>query len=553
MNRRQDAIWIAVVVAIGGFVILRASGRALDPIIDAGRDLYIPEQIRAGTKLYRDILYYYPPLAPYLLAATTAMVGSNLSAYTGIGAAIALATAAAIYAAARITGSAASAGTAGLLFVSCSLYSISGRTSNYLFPYAHAATLAVLFFMSGAAFLLFWAFKDRRAQWPAAGLLFLLLASWTKLEFALYSAAVVAAFVIVHKLPLRMAGGYVVAALVSLLAVDRYFADARAGRHWLFNNVLNSSLLHGESARRFYRSVSGFDQPGRNLWLAIVATISLAAIVLAIRLSDRWTSNAATIVSIIAVAAIAFAASGMFFRAWAIVQLLLIPFALRRPREPLLILLLLSLCVSSRIFLRMTPEWYGFVFLVPAYVLIAHVAFDWLPSQSVYSLRASRIAIVAIAVVALSFLWKENAVLANRVYPIRSPRGLFHDGNLGRAATLDGFIELFRGMKPHSLVVIPEGLTLNYLTMTPTPIAFHTFTQIETADPEIELQIMADLAQHPPEYIAVVTRDVTDFGYRGFGVDYNRRLAAAIGRHYKPVTQWQLPSFKVVLFRITKV
>ncbi|MGZ8829840.1 MAG: hypothetical protein ACXW2Q_05630, partial [Thermoanaerobaculia bacterium] len=204
-----DAAWIVAVLAVAAFMLFRANGRALDPIIDTGRDLYIPEQIREGVKLYRDILYYYPPLTPYLLALITAVTGSSLAAYTGIGAAIALATAAAIYAICRVVASPAAAGSAALLFVGCSIYSISGRTSNYLFPYAHAATLAMLFLLAGAAFLLAWAYAGRRARWLAPALLFLLAASWTKLEYVVFAGLLLIVVAVVHRMSIRWLAAYV--------------------------------------------------------------------------------------------------------------------------------------------------------------------------------------------------------------------------------------------------------------------------------------------------------------------------------------------------------
>ena len=543
--KRAD-FWIGAVIAILLLVIIRANGHALDPIIDTGRDLYIPEQIRGGLKLYRDILYYYPPLAPYLLALITSITGSSLAAYTGIGAAIALLTMAAVYAIVRIVASPFAANTAALLFVSCSVYSISGRTSNYLFPYAHAATLAMLFFLAGSAFVLAWAFAGRRARWLAPGLFLLLAASWTKLEYVVFAAIVVAIAAIVHRMSMRWVAAYIATGIASLIAVDRYFADAPAGHHWLFDNVLASSLLHGESARYFYRQVAGFDLFGANLWSAILSAAILVAIIAAIRTTDRFHSRGVMILVAMLIAAVALVSGNNFFRGWAIVQIALVPFALKHPREPMLFLLALSLCGSSRVFLRMTPEWYGFVFLVPTWALIGYVLFEWFPSRGVYSVRASRLAVVPLVAIAAHFLWNANNVIAQKIYPIHTDRGLFYDANLGRALALDAFIHTFRG---RSLVVVPEGLTLNYLTRVKTPMSFHTFTPVETADPQVEEQIIADLAAHPPEFIAVVTRPVTDFGYRGFGVDYDRNLAGVIRQHYALAQRWRWPSFELILLR----
>jgi hypothetical protein len=545
-----DAAWIVAVLALAAFMLFRANGRALDPIIDTGRDLYIPEQIREGVKLYRDILYYYPPLTPYLLALITAVTGSSLAAYTGIGAAIALATAAAIYAICRVVASPAAAGSAALLFAGCSIYSISGRTSNYLFPYAHAATLAMLFLLAGAAFLLVWAYVDKRARWLAPGLLFLLAASWTKLEYVVFAGLLLIVVAVTHRMSIRWLAAYVAAGIASVIAVDRFFADAPQGHHWLFDNVLASALLKGASARHFYRQVSGFDAIGPNLFAAFAGALAIGGIVVAIRISDRWLWRGASIVTAIVITAIAILAGTIFFRGWAIAQLILLPFALRRPREPLLILLTLSLCLSSRVFLRMTPEWYGFVFLVPAYILIAYTLIEWLPLRGVYSQRAARLAVVPLVVIAVQLVIAEDALLATRTFPVHSDRGVFYDANVGRAAILDAFIERMRVIHPRSLVVVPEGLTLNYLTRIRTPLSFHTFTPVEAAGPEIEAQIIEDLAAHPPEYIAVVSRAVTDFGYRGFGLDYDRKLAAVINQRYTVYERWRLPSFELILLRV---
>ena len=545
-----DAAWIVAVLAVAAFMLFRANARALDPIIDTGRDLYIPEQIREGVKLYRDILYYYPPLTPYLLALITAVTGSSLAAYTGIGAAIALATAAAIYAICRVVASPAAAGSAALLFAACSIYSISGRTSNYLFPYAHAATLAMLFLLAGAAFLLAWAYADRRARWLAPGLLFLLAASWTKLEYVVFAGLLLIVVAVVHRMSIRWLAAYVAAGIASIIAVDRFFSDAPQGHHWLFDNVLASALLKGASARHFYRQVSGFDAIGPNLFAAFAGALAIGGIVVAIRVSDRWPWRGASIVTAIVMTAIAILAGTIFFRGWAIAQLILLPFALRRPREPLLILLTLSLCASSRVFLRMTPEWYGFVFLVPAYILIAYTLIEWLPLRGLYSQRAARLAVVPLVVIAVQLVIAENWLLAARTFPVRSDRGVFYDANGGRAAILDAFIERMRVIHPRSLVVVPEGLTLNYLTRIRTPLSFHTFTPVEAAGPEIEAQIIEDLTAHPPEYIAVVSRAVTDFGYRGFGLDYDRKLAAVINQRYAVYERWRLPSFELILLRV---
>ena len=551
MARRSfvDGVWAAVLLSLLILVVASAWGRALDPIIDTGRDLYIPEQIRQGTKLYRDVLYYYPPLAPYALAAITSVTGSSLRAYTGIGTAIALLTMAALYTLGRVAGSARAGGSAALLFAACSVYSVSGRTSNYFFPYAHAATLAMLFFLCGGAFLLVYAYRGRRPLWMALALTSLLAASWTKIEFVVFSAVLLFTFAVVHRLWIGWLGAYVLAGGVSFVLVDRFFSDVPPERHWLFENVLAPSLLNGASARLFYRRVAGFDQPLENLQAILVGALLVIACVALVRWTDRATGRAAyAVVAIVLGTALVFGGAA-FFRSWALIQFALIPFALRRPRDPLLILLIMSLCASSRVLLRLFPSWYGFVFIVPTYVLIAYVIFDWLPERGVYSRRAALLWIAPIVVLALQFLWTERRLLESKTFPVKTARGTFFDDNPHRAAVVTQLIDHLQRNRARTLVVAPEGLALNYLARVPTPLTFHTFTPVETADSGTERRIVEELASRNPERIAIVGRDVSDFGYRGFGIDYNRSVAELIRTRYVPEKKWQLTGFELLLLR----
>src|SRR5437764_920029 len=138
---------LAAIVAAAAIALAQSWGRWLDPIVDVGRDLYIPEQLRHGARLYADIRYNYPPLAPYLLAAVTGATGSSLAAYAWIGIAVGALVAGAIYALARLAAGPLAGGSAALLFVACCFCGASTFGCNYVFPYSHAATIGVMFFL----------------------------------------------------------------------------------------------------------------------------------------------------------------------------------------------------------------------------------------------------------------------------------------------------------------------------------------------------------------------------------------------------------------------
>jgi hypothetical protein len=539
---RGDSIrgrW-AISIALGaGLIAFLQSYRCwLDPVIDAGRDLYIPEQLRLGATLYRDILYFYPPLTPYLLAAITAVTGSSLGAYIAIGLVTSLLTATAIWMIAHPLAGTYGAACALLIFFSFSMAGVGGWGCNYFFPYAHAATLAMLFFLAAAALQL-------RGRWGLAVLL-LVAASWTKIEYAVFSIAVLGAQVLgwrasslpVLRLPLGEGAGkdageqtgwrpallFVLVNAVLLTGAIAFFGLAP-----LRANVLPPSLLGGASAQAFYARVTGMAMWPSNLAFAARGAALIAVFVVLLYAWDRRPRWRPVIFALLAITAYLLA-NDTFFRAWTILQLVLIPFAIRKPREPLALLLLVSLCTSSRIFLNIVPAWYGFVFITPVVVLMVYVLFEWLPARGVYSHQTARAWMAIFAMISVS-----GMVAAHMAYapaqPVTTKRGLYYDTSPGRAEAVSGLLRHLKHAGASELVVMPEGLAINYLSGVRTPLRHQTFTPVEIAGTEI--LIVAELEAAAPRYVAIVHRDVREFGYRGFGIDYGREIVTWLAARYE--------------------
>src|SRR4029077_979618 len=133
---------------------------------------------------------------------------------------------------------------------------------------------------------------------------------------------------------------------------------------------------------------------------------------------------------------------------------------------------------------------------------------------------------------------------ALKAFPIVSERGVFLDANPDRAKVLNEFI---RTVRTGTLAVMPEGITLNYLTRTTPPLTFQTFTPPETADPGIESVVIDEMGKRPPDRVAIVSRDVQEYGYYAFGLDYDRRLAGHLFAHYDVGRRWSPPRCDAVL------
>ena len=85
-----------------------------------------------------------------------------------------------------------------------------------------------------------------------------------------------------------------------------------------------------------------------------------------------------------------------------------------------------------------------------------------------------------------------------------------------------------------TLLVLPEGVMLNYLLRRPTPTRFISFMP-----PELilfgEERMLEALDAHPPDGVILVHKDTSEYGLPLFGRDYGRRIFDWVERRYRPV------------------
>jgi hypothetical protein len=84
--------------------------------------------------------------------------------------------------------------------------------------------------------------------------------------------------------------------------------------------------------------------------------------------------------------------------------------------------------------------------------------------------------------------------------------------------------------------VLPEGVMLNYLLRRPSPLRILTLMP-----PEIlifgEDAVLQSLVSAPPDFVAVVSKDTSEYGYPRFGTaaHYGERTLRWIRSHYRSV------------------
>lgn len=158
---------------------------------DSARELYVPFHVRHGATIYRDFIYMYGPVAPYLSAGLLAAFGERLEVLYLASALQVAAITGLLYAAARHVLPAVPAGFVGFLFLT---HFVPGQDiRGYMWPYSFAATWGVLFGL-GVLVALLRHHATGRGAWLALAGALAGLSAVTKLEYGAAAAALVLAY-----------------------------------------------------------------------------------------------------------------------------------------------------------------------------------------------------------------------------------------------------------------------------------------------------------------------------------------------------------------------
>jgi hypothetical protein len=548
-------------------------GKWTDVHIDFGNELYVAWQIAAGKALYHEMAYRQGPLSPHLNALWFSLFGVSIRTLAIVNlwvlAAIAVMTWRIF---GRACGPVAAAATVAVLL---GVFAFSQYTPianyNYVTPYHHQQTHGVA--LSLAMFLLLGSPRGQdsgRASGHRSGIARLAVAGGclgavflTKAELFVPAAAAGAIGVALHPGARWGAIAFVLGCLVPPLTAFAALASSMPVEIALGGTLGNWAHLGSAFGDFFYWKGAGLDAPGRNLVRGIWMLVALAgffgfALTFERVLPSKRRVVLAAGIGIATFVALAVLPSPSFWlelpRALPIATLLAAAwlFASRKARSldpqagSLLamwtvwsLLLLVKLGVHARI------HHYGFVLAMPATLLVVAMLVSEAPRAvrcrwgGGEVVRACGIAGVAALLVA--FLGLSDRAYARKTLrvgdggdrilteaPPASARGAVLAAALGR---LEGL------MGPHeTLLVMPEGITLNYWLRKENPSRYHLFLPTEL-DAFGRDAVLDDLRESAPEFIALVHRRPVEFGVGAFGVDprNGRALAEWVRARYERV------------------
>ncbi len=564
------ARWLGPLALSAAFAALAAWSwdRWSDVQIDFGNELYLAWRLASGEVLYRDLAHRNGPLSPYWNAAAFLLFGASVRTLVVCNLAILAGTCALAW---RIFAPACGrlvAFACGLVLLAAFGFAHTLAVGNYnwVAPYQHTQTHGVALGMAlalaaGAAIA-----RRSAAWWGVAGAC-LGLVFLTKAELFVPAALAAALGLALEAAAAQPRAGRAAAllALGALLPVAVAFVAlaTRMAQRLALDGVLgNWSYLGGILADPFYLGRAGLDAPWRNAARALAGLGALAAYAAACLLVDRALPlrRRALVASAAAVAVFTSLLAARNRIAWdelaralpltsAIGTAVLVAACWRRRGEraelarlaPLALFAMLSLGLLAKIALHARVGHYGFALAMPAALLLVAGLVDGVPRllPAGRGSVARALGAAAVAVFVALLLGQSAARYARKQVPV----GRGADRVLAeapRGTRIAAALERLERLLPAgaTLLVLPEGVGLNYWLRRSNPSRFSLFLPTEIAAFG-EGAMLADLRSDPPDFVVLAHRDGREFGVGPFGQDprNGKRLREWIDAAYERVAR----------------
>jgi hypothetical protein len=569
--RYRRCIGPVVILVSLGFALWWSWGTWPDVLVDFGRELYTPWQITQGKVLYRDITSFYGPLSPYVNALWFRCFGVSLQTLVWCNVALFGAMLGLIYSivmslAGRIA--ATMAGVATVLIFGCAQYVGIGNY-NYVCPYSHEATHGLLLSLL-AIFALIRFARVNSLKWvwlggACVGLTFLtkpeiFIACAPPVLMGLLSTCWIKSTIRPH---VALAVFVIAAAAGPVVAFALLSTAMPPGEAW--RGVLGSWAFLGNdrlTSLPFYQRGMGIDHVAFNigamalngLWYAIVLAAQLA---IALTIGRKHANSGLMALAGFLVAAVGFTlmwqlqSYGNWVRSLPIwmaaavgVNALSAARTSQRTHMRVHAVMLASTCcfgllmlIKIVLFARFIH--YGFVLSMPAMIVatgaIGGALPRWVNRKGGSGLLVQVGGLTACAILCYLCLLFQSRIFSAKSLLIGQGGDEFRTTAIPGSPIqrcMQGIQKLPGGRK--SMVVLPEGVMLNYLLRIPNPTPFLTFLP-----PDVimftEERLLKALKAHPPDLIVGMPRDTTEYGLAQFGRDYNQALNLWVINEYDPM------------------
>ena len=220
----------------------------------------------------------------------------------------------------------------------------------------------------------------------------------------------------------------------------------------------------------------------------------------------------------------------------------------------------MALLLLPKMFLKARLSHYGFVLAMPAMLALIIICLTMIPNYLKHRYGSGHI-LKAGVIGLLSCLCITHLKAANFYY---SKKNLLVGNGRDRFVTYEPSVNarsflLVEAMKTlhhvmpeeATLMVFPEGITLNYLLRKTNPTPYYLLTPWEMEAFGGEDAVLANIAAHPPDFIAVLHINMKEHGKTFFGaLDYGGKIMNWIHNHYLRMNQLKMVPYNENRFRI---
>jgi hypothetical protein len=557
--------WLVVLFAI----LLRASWlRWGDPIVDIGRELEIPWKVAAGQWLYRDMAYNYGPLSPMLHGLLLKLFGVQLGVIVWSGVlGAALGTILVWRTCRTLAPSLAACAITAVFLMECAFqHYMPNGIFNFVLPYSFPAVHGMLLALGAFLALSSWIDGRGPVRLALAGAL-TGLSALCKIEVAFAIAVPLALVPLLaaraggarRRLVEQLAWAGPAAAVLGLGLLP--FVSRSSVEDVIWRNVLRPQLVDVRS-NLFFMTHLGLADLGTNLGRIALSLAAWTLTVVLVALGAAWVARPAArgrrlaglaLLAATAVAAWAWFGPGPQFAGLSVLALAAAVHAAARligrgrPADPGMLrrfaLALFGALALLRMFLTAGTFHYGFYLAVPALILLGIVLLVDLP-RAVPALRrvgpAYGVALSCLLVLlsCRSFWLGSMHYYRQKTLELTGAQGRLRIspepyGVTPGAYLQDALRHLHRaGRAGDTLLVLPEGATINFLSGQMNPTYYDVLIPPELEAPGVEDALIAQLEARRVTRILFVERTVAEYGRRGLGLDYGVRLMRHIGEHY---------------------
>lgn len=562
---------IAGLVALAIYFVSVSWRKWPDPLIDFGRELYLPWRIANGAVLYRDLEGHYGPLAQHFNALIFKVFGASLMVLVTTNLIIFAAIMTAFYLSARRAWGIVGALSGSAIFISVFGFSQLVGISNYTYaaPYAHETTHGMFVVLLLVAVLIRWV-EIPLPRWSfAAGFLFG-LTSLLKAEFVLAAGLLGLTAAIVRwrsaALPsLSSVGAAVLGAILPVAAFTIYFcaffplprAVKHANQAWLgFSTPAAVSQKLGTVQTGFV----GLQQANNNLREHAVAAL-LALLTIGAIAAIAWASKRITRLPIfIAIAGACVVAAGVISArgigwinighcllgvslVYLLAQFVLI-FRGKITRAELprsvarLLFAMLAVALMTRMALNGRIFQYGFFQAVIAGSIIPAVVMSEI-AERIHATMRERLLIIAIGAALFIPGVCKIAGISHQMFAMKTSsigegadRFYVFDRKVEPTGEIVGALvnALKKDASARSLLVLPEGTMINYLARlrNPQPFFFYAIPGPGFAQ---------FVAANPPDRVIFISRDLREYGIERYGAEPGpvAELRAWLAQNYRQI------------------